>query len=237
MNEFNVWVYEALDAVYGFVARAGMPLAILAWITVFFAALAMVFVLRRHNLKGRLGGPLLVGGLSLFAHLLDYQVTLEVSPDLAMEANPLWNVIVDRLGLPLARAYGFSGKVLLSVLSFEFYAFYVAQREFLFPEKHCGFWGFQRAFGDPNGSGLHIRINRLVNLFAFLFAWVGPFMFYIALLNSVTDQVWISWLPAMPMALAGWMFAEIFAYMLFSYRAYRRWWIKYNSGSSLSNPP
>lgn len=94
--------YDWMEKAFALVERLGLPLAIAAWATVFLAAIGLAVVLRGRSLRGVLVPALIVGVVGLAAHLLDYFVTLRISPDLAMEANPIWRIALDHFGLRLA---------------------------------------------------------------------------------------------------------------------------------------
>ena len=218
MNEF---FYILLEQVSRLVERCGLWLSILAWVTVFVGAVAMGIVLSRHSLKGKIKIALAVGSLALAAHLADYFVTLKITPDLSLENNPLWRMVVEDLGLGIARIYGLTGKILLSVLSFEFFAFYLIGRSRLFPESAGGFISFCSQFGKA-GTKQTFNLEPVFNLFAFMFALLGPFYFYIALLNCLIESFFYTLLPAPPLMLILYMTALIGLYFLLNYSAFKK---------------
>jgi hypothetical protein len=59
----------------------------------------------------------LVGSMALAGNLAAYFVTVRHSPDLALEANPLWRNVLDHFGLRIAKWYGLSGKVFSNFFS------------------------------------------------------------------------------------------------------------------------
>lgn len=217
MNDF---FYVLFAQVSRLVEGCGTSLSILAWTAVFAGAVAMGIVLSRHSLKGKLKAAGVVGLLSLAAHLSDYFVTLKITPDLALESNPLWRMMVDGFGLGVAGFYGLSGKILLAVLSFEFFAYYLIGRSRLFPEAAAGFLAFCRRFG---GTGTQRRFNfePVFNLFAFMFAWLGPFYFYIALLNGLIESPFYTRLPAAPLMLLLYLVLLVWLYFVSNYIAYK----------------
>ncbi len=208
-----------LDWAYEVVLPYGTPIAIVAWVTVLGGVVALVFPLRRYELRPFLLPAAAVGGASLLAHLLDYWVTLRISPDLGLEANPLWRVVVELWGAGPAKLYGLSGKILLSILAFELFAFYLAQRSLLFPRNAAGPVEFWRRFGNRS---LRVDWRRIANFFSFTFAWIGPFYFYVALMNSLAEGPHHERLPAMPLVLVAYLGATTGAYLLFTYRAFCR---------------
>jgi hypothetical protein len=159
---------------------------------------------------------LIVGGLSLAAHLLDYFGTLRITPDLAVEANPIWRIVVDKLGLTVARWYGLTGKIMLAVLSFEFFAYYLSSRTRLLPNTARGFVDFWGKYGENAHFG-----SRLANFFAFLFALIGPFCFYIALLNALSTSELYMRIPAMPIMLAVYIMILTSIYLVGNYLSWR----------------
>ena len=222
MGEWNDTLYRALEAVYSRVEVLGLPLAVAAWLTVFVGALTMAQVLRRSgSLRGHWGPAALVGLASLAAHLLDYAVTLRMSPTLGAEGNPIWRIAIEHLGLGLAKLYGLTGKLLLSILSFELFCFYRIQRARLFPEQADSFRSFWRRLGDASGRRVRVHWPNLANFFAFSFALLGPFFFYVALLNSLIDSALYLRLPAMPLVLALYLATIVAAYFVTTYRAWR----------------
>lgn len=221
MKNLNERVYEVLGWAFEVVEKIGLPIAVLAWLTVFVSSVAMVYVLRRSgSLRGVLMPGIVVGIASLVAHLLDYAVTLHITPTLSLEANPIWRIVIDEFSLPVAKFYGLSGKVLLSILSFELYAFYLLQRVGLFPESASGFLSFWQGFGSRNPSAHSFSWSNSANFFAFAFALLGPFFFYVALLNSLIDNPIYLLFPALPIALSLYLIVVVLFYFILTYRAY-----------------
>lgn len=64
----------------------------------------MGILLGRFSLRKVWVPSLIVGAISLAAHLFDYYVTLRLSPALAQEANPIWRIVVDNFGIDIAKA-------------------------------------------------------------------------------------------------------------------------------------
>ncbi|MGB3340480.1 MAG: hypothetical protein WBB37_03250 [bacterium] len=222
MTGFNNLTYDVLERVLKFVARFGLPMIIIAWFIVFFVLMSMIFVLRRYSLHGKWQAALVVGSLSLVAHLVDFFGTLRVCPDLSFEANPIWCVVVEKMGLGLARWYGFTGKMLLAIISFELFVYYLVQREILLPDKAQGFFAFWRNFGKKEAGNRVICFANIKNFFAFLFALIGPFCLYIALLNSITDSELYMRMPSMPIMLVFYIIVLTFVYLFGNYLAVKR---------------
>ena len=221
MQYINELIYGLFDRVLHLPGSFGLPLGVLAWAVVFMGSLGMGVVLWKQPLHGKLKGPLVIGILSLAAHLADYFVTLWVSPDLSLEANPLWRHIIHAYGLTAAKWYGLTGKILLAILSVEFYAYYLLHRRRLFPDAAADMTAFFRTFGARNaGRGVHVE--GMVNYFSFMFALLGPFYFYIALLNALVDTSIYLYLPAAPLALLFYLMFLSWFYFVLNYREFRR---------------
>ena len=188
----------------------------------FSASIAMIFVLRKRSIGGKWKLSLLVGGTALIAHLFDYFVTLSVSPDLSLEANPIWRTVIERMGLDFAIWYGLTGKIILAILSFECFAYYLIQRETLLPKKTDGFVSFFRNFGKHNGSQKRPSLENMINFFNFLFAFIGHFCFYIAFLNSRVNSDAYLLLPSMPVMLFVYLVVLTFAYLFGNYILFKR---------------
>jgi hypothetical protein len=179
----------------------------------------MALVLRQY-VRTRVWLPAAaVGTVSLAAHMLDFFGTLRVMPDLSSEANPIWCVVVAKLGLSAAWWYGFTGKIMLAILGFEFFAYYLAARERLMPGSASGFFDFWKRFGatDKPFSLASVKI-----FFSFLFGLIGSFSFYIAYLNSLTDLEAYNRMPAMPVMLVSYLIVLTIAFLLGNYWSFRR---------------
>lgn len=209
--------HQLLERAFDLVETLGVPLAVAAWVTVFAGAGAMVWVLRRRDLRGCWTKALIIGAISLVAHLLDYVVTLRITPDLAMEGNPIWRIVIDAGGLEVAKAYGLSGKLLLSVLSFQLFAWYLSQRGELLPSAANGFVDFVRKLGAGGAPVANVR-----SFFAFSFALFGPYFFYITFMNlSGDDAAFYEQLPSPPVAIVIYFGGVTAAYFALAWRAFR----------------
>ena len=220
MEQLNARLHELLDWIFEMIEPFGASVAVIAWVTVFTECLGLAALLMRRPIRQVWRPALAVGGASLLAHVLDYAVTLRVSPDLGIEANPLWRIVIERWGLGPAKIYGLSGKVLLAVLSFELFAFYLLQRTSLFPESAASFADFWRHFGARRGPGGPVDWKRVASFFSYSFALVGPFFFYVALLNSLAESPAYNRLPAMPIVLGLYLAATTASYLVLTYRAF-----------------
>lgn len=208
---------QLLEQSFAMVARLGIPLAVAAWLTVFGGALAMGAILRASDTKGVWPSAIAVGVTGLAAHMLDYFVTLRITPDLAMEANPIWRVVIDNFGLSVARAYGLTGKLLLSVLSAQLFAWHLSHRASLFPAQANGVGDFIQQLG--RGAP---RMGNIRSFFAFAFALFGPYFFYITFMNVTGEASYDLYekLPSPPVAIVGYFVLVTFAYFATMWRAF-----------------
>lgn len=218
---FNLKFQDVFEQLLYRVELLGPPISILAWLSVFLTAVATGYALKKSLLRKVWVPALIVGGVSLAAHLLDYVVTLYVSPALAEEANPIWRIVIDNYGLKIAKAYGLTGKILLSILSFELFAYYLIQRERLFPEATKNFLSFWREFGATNRKKSTLRLSNIINFFFFVFALIGPFYFYVAFMNSMVNNLLYYRLPSMPLMLLIYLAGVVITYFVMTYRASR----------------
>ena len=214
---------QLLERVLRFIESWGVWLSWLAWLTVFFGALAMVWFTRsawrRRDIWPK---ALLIAVVAVLAHLADYIVTLYRSPDLSLELNPLWRNVVAHYGLTMAKWYGLTGKLLVSAIAGEMAAFYLANRQQLFPVdqgKNPG--AFLRAMGNRS-SRVGERLRNLFTIFAFFFAGLTFFYFYIAFQNWIIDPAIIERLPSTPAAVGGYVVLLTVAFAVLTYRAYRK---------------
>ena len=94
---------EELYGLLAWIEEAGLWLSVLAWLTVAAGATVMAYVLRRERRRAIWLAEVIVGAVALAANLADYVVTLFRSPDLSLEANPLWSIVVNQWGLGPAK--------------------------------------------------------------------------------------------------------------------------------------
>lgn len=211
------------DLLFRFLAmleRLGVWPSVGAWLAVALGAVAMAYVLREEEVTIWPSASL-VGLLALAANLADYIVTLRQSPDLTLEANPLWRNVVHHYGLRVAKWYGLSGKIFVSVLAAQMFAFYLSQRAAIFPARADSLWQFLMRMGGC----AHTQRERLLGLFAifaFFFAWINAFYFYIAYTNSLDDPDVLQKLPSVSVALIIFVATLAIAFSLTTYRAFRR---------------
>jgi hypothetical protein len=210
---------ELLHTSFTVVERLGVPLAVGAWVSAFGFVLFMAWVLRRMDTSTARQGAFFIGMLGLGAHLCDFFVTLAITPDLAMEGNPIWRVVIDRTGLPLAKAYGLSGKLLMSLLGAQLFAWHLLHRHTLFPARAEGLVDFVEQLG--RGAP---RFGNVRSFFAFSFAMFGPYYFYVTGLNlaGATRYELYEQLPSPPVAIVGYFVFVASAYFLTMWRAYLR---------------
>ncbi len=220
----NNTAYEALAWVYDMVGAFGLPLAIAAWVTVGLAALGLALLLRRcEHAPGERRWAVIAGIVALVCHLQDLGLTLLVTPDLALEANPIWLAVIHAWGVPVSIAYGLSGKLLLSLLSYQLFALYLIQRRGLYPpsEDEAVFRAFWKAYGAGPGLGPQ-RLLSWTNLFAFVFPWVAPLMIYASVLNTTEHPSLLRLLPPWPVACVVWVGAVAVAWALITWKAWLR---------------
>jgi len=200
--------------------RLGVWLAIVAWLAVALGAATMAYVLR-HERVAIWRRASLAGILALAANLADYFVTLQRSPDLAFEANPLWRNVVDHFGLRFAKWYGLTGKVFVSVLAAQMFAFYLSQRETIYPAQARSLLQFLMRMGS-RARTFRERLLGLFTIFAFFFAWVNVLYFYIAYTNSLDNPDVLEKLPSVPVSILLLVATLAIAFSLTTYRAFRR---------------
>lgn len=214
---------SVLFEVYTLVERLGLPIAVAAWLTVFAGAAAQAIWLRRET-RAHVGAFLGVLILSLTAHLLDYFLTLAITPDLSEEANPIWRVALTSFGLPAAKAYGLTGKVLVSLTAAWCYVYHLSRRAPLLPTSARTFSSFIAGFGADSPRVGGVRWAPVAHLFAFLYAGLGPFFFYISFLNYVggvrDDMALYTALPSPVPAVAGYLLLLVAAYFGVNYRVH-----------------
>lgn len=218
---------DLLFRAFDLVERIGAPLAVAAWLTVFLAACGMTLVLVRDPFRApgvwRVAST--VGAVSLVAHLIDYFLTLHISPDLALEGNPIWRVAIASFGLPIAKLYALTGKILVSILAAQLYAWHLSARARLLPGGRPGLLEFARRFGEDEPRVAGIAWRRIACFFAFLFALLGPYFFYVSFLNWVGgvagDQALYDRLPGPIPAIAAWVGAISVLFFVNGWRATR----------------
>ncbi len=217
MSSINEFTYCTLEKIFKIVAGLGLPLILTAWLAVLFLVIYLSFILKRYQSRKKIMPAIMVGGISLTAHMTDYFGTLGITPDLAIEANPIWRVVVENLGLRIALLYGLSGKIFLSILSFQFFLYYLTKRKECIPVQHAGFFDFWRRFGHEDSSPNSVSWLNIKVFFSFIFSLIGPFCFYVALLNNIKTESFYYKLPAMPIALAIYMIALVVIFLFGNY--------------------
>ncbi|HXZ26640.1 MAG TPA: hypothetical protein VEG08_01435 [Terriglobales bacterium] len=212
---------QALFRLMALVQRLGVGLSWLAWITVAAGALLMAWVLRRERGTAIWVPAIVMGLVALAANLADYFVTLHRSPDLALEANPLWRLVVDRYGIVVARWYGLTGKVWVSILAAEMTAYYLAHRQRLFPEQAGSLVQFVLHLGSRSRTRGE-RLGALFTIFAFFFAGLNLLYFYIACTNWLQNPEWLDRLPSAPVAVMLVVAGLAIAFAVLTWRAFQR---------------
>ncbi|MDP9268291.1 MAG: hypothetical protein M3P27_08200 [Acidobacteriota bacterium] len=211
---------DALLRVLAWVESWGVWLSWLAWATVFSGAIAMVRATREVRGVRIWTAALVVTALGIVAHMADYVITLRRSPDLALELNPLWRNVLLHYGLGVAKWYGLTGKLLVSVLAGQMTAFYLGNRMRLFPRAAgVAASDFVRHMGERSTTWRE-RSAALFTIFAFFFAGLTFFYFYIAYQNSITDPGQLDRLPSTPLAVLLYVTGLGVAFVTLTYRAY-----------------
>ena len=211
---------QALLDTMGAVEQFGVAPALLAWAVSVFAVVAMTFALRdERRIAVHLAG-VGAGGIALAANLLDYFVTLAHSPGLGLEANPLYNGMVTSYGIETAKVYALSGKIMVSILAAQMFAFYLSNIERLYPKRARTIMEFAFAMGD-RARNTRERWVALFTLFAYLFAGIQPLYFYIAFLNGIQDPARLAGFPSVTTAIAVTIVIVYASFLLLTYGAYR----------------
>ena len=211
---------EGLFRLLAAIERTGVWLSVLAWLSVLGGNVAMVSALRHEKRRSIWAPAIVVGAGALVANLADYVVTLYRSPDLSLEANPLWRNVIDQFGLTTAKAYGLSGKILVSVLAAQMFAFYLSNRGRLFPARGGSLLDFVLQMGDRSRT-LRDRFMAMLTLFSFLFAGIQFLYLYIAYLNWLGDAVRPGFLPSVPAAILLLIVSLLILLVTATYRAFR----------------
>jgi hypothetical protein len=175
------------------------------------ACMLTVFVLLLRDLRTRCTPYALKGGAIFFvpvlaANMLDFFTTIIQTPDLSLETNPVWNSINAQFGLELALQFGLWGKVYLSLLAATCFAFYL-----------------QNAHTVLQDTSQTKRSRALATVFAFYFAMINLFCFYIAYANwLVTDLPALRKLPEFPAAICIALVAITMLFFTLTVRAARK---------------
>lgn len=195
-------------------------LSVLAWLTVAGGAIAMAFVLRHEKRRAVWTTAAIVGIIALSANLIDYFVTLHRSPDLGLEANPLWRNVVDHFGLVVAKWYGLTGKILVSIIAGQMFAFYLSNQKRLFPVSARSFPEFILRLGNSSKT-LRQRLVALCAMFAFFFAGIQFLYFYIAYLNWFADSASHTQYLSVPAAILILIIFLVITFAIVTYRSFR----------------
>ncbi len=179
--------------------RLGVWPSLLAWLTVAGGVVGLAVLLRRERRLAVWVAASIVGLSAALANLVDYRVTLALSPDLSLEANPLWRNVIDTFGLRIAKAYGLSGKILISILAGQMFAFYLSNIARLFPRQAASLVEFLRRLGDRSENRRE-RLLALFTMFSFFFAGIQTLYFYISYLNWLDNPDLAERLPSAPLA-------------------------------------
>lgn len=204
----------------GLLEGLGLGLPALAWLTVAGGTTGMAYALRGEKRVAIWGPAVLVALVALAANLADYFATLHRSPDLSLEANPIWRLVVDHFGLTAAKWYGLTGKLLVSALAGQMYAYFLANRWRLHPIKAGSFTQFLRRLGNRSQS-LQERLLALFTMFAFFFAGIQLLFFYVAYLNLLENPEAFEGLPSFPVSIVLLVALLGLALVALTYRDYK----------------
>ncbi len=199
----------------------GLWPSIVAWFVVAGGCAIMAVVLRAERSRRVWIPATVVGVVALAANLTDYFVTLALSPDLASEANPLWRNVADRWGLTMAKWYGLTGKIFVSCLAGQMFAFFLANLPRLYPSRARSLGQFLLRMGDRSKTRRD-RVLALFTLFAFFFSGIQLLYFYIAFLNWLDGSLLLDRLPSVPLAIVLLLLAITVAFAVVSYQAFLR---------------
>lgn len=210
---------EGLLSLLAAIEGVGVWLSVLAWFTVAGGAVAMCYVLRHERRRAVWVAAAIVGVVALVANMADYVVTLYRTPDLGLEANPLGRNVVKHFGLEMAKWYGLTGKIFVSILAGQMFAFYLANRERLFPIQAGSLTEFILRMGNRSNT-LRERLVASFTIFCFFFAGVQLFYFYIAYLNWLVHSELRNNLPSVLVALFLVLLSLIIAFVGLTYRGF-----------------
>jgi len=210
---------ERLLRLLASIEQVGVWLSILAWISAAAGAVVMAYVLRNEKRRAMWVPAVIVGAVALVANLADYVITLHVTPDLALEANPLGRNVVEHFGLCAAKWYGLTGKILVSIIAGQMFAYYLANRERLFPTQAGSFPEFLIRMGNRSTT-VRERLLASFTVFCFFFAGVQIFPFYIAYLNWLVYSPFRNSLPSVPVALFLLLGSLAIAFVAVTYRGF-----------------
>lgn len=213
---------EGLFRLLEAVERLGLNLSVVAWLSIAAATVVMGYVLRRVRQPRIWAAAAIVTAVALAGNLADYFVTLHRSPDLSWEANPIWRNVIDAWGLRAAKWYGLSGKILVSIVAGQMWAFYLSNQKRLFPDNARSLAEFLRRMGNRSETRGQ-RIVALFTLLSFFFAGVQLLYFYIAYLNWIEDPELAGRLPSAPVAILILLLALAAAFTAHAYRDFRSW--------------
>ncbi len=213
---------EGLLSLLAVIEQAGVWLSVLAWFTVAGGAVAMVYILRTEKRRVVWVAAAIVGAVALLANMADYVVTLYRTPDLGLEMNPLWRNVVDHFGLVVAKWYGLTGKIFVSIVAGQMFAFYLANRERLFPVEARSLLQFLLRMGNRSKT-LRELFVALFTIFCFFFAGIQLFYFYIAYLNWLVHSELRNHLPSVPVALFLLLLSLTIAFVGLTYRGFVVW--------------
>ena len=215
-NDISILFNQLLELV----ASIGPPLAISVAAGLIIVVIFLGIVLYRIWKKRIFIPALIVGAVSLVAHLMDYIITIQMNPDLTLEMNPVWRIVIDYYGLKVALIYGLVGKILLAVFAFECFAFYLLQCRRLYPKQAKNFVSFWRQYGHDQSQARLARWPNILNFFCFALALIGPFYFYVAFMNAMINDPLHALMPPMLSVLLADLIVVALGYFILTYESF-----------------
>jgi len=202
------------------VEQLGVGLPLLAWVGVVLAVGAMSFALRHERRVAVYAAGAGAAVLAFAGHLADYLVTLHRSPDPSLAANALWRATVDGFGIEAAKVYGLSGRILVSILAGQMFAFYLANARRLYPRRAGSFLEFALRLGNRARTASQ-RALAVLTWSAFLFAGMQARCFYVALVNAIDDPARADRMPSVPAVTVALLLALSASCLILTYATFR----------------
>ncbi len=196
MNDLNVWIYGVADQVQSYLTRPGFVLAAATLVGAVVLALLLARALDWHAVLAEPAAPVLLGSATFLAQAVSLWSSLAHG---GADLSPLAASVARRHGLVAAGGYGMVWCFLAGFLSLELFAYYRANRNALVDEPPALFRGARLQDEKPRVT------RRLLVMLAFFLSTLGPFWFYVVLLDATSTSIWAARLPALPLALMAWL--------------------------------
>jgi hypothetical protein len=205
-----------------FLQPYGVSLAIGECFVSMLATWCMVRQLLSDRRRGVWVAGIIFFVVALGANVADYWTTISFSPDLALEANPVWNESIARYGLEFGLWTGFLAKLGLSVLAGLCFMYYLSTAHRLAPSTVSSFTQFVSRIGECAESR-RARLLMLFTIMSFYFASMNLFCFYVAYANSLVHN-WraLAMLPPLPAVIVLFLIAITGAFFATTYRISKR---------------